>query len=252
MTDNGQTKCVSARSDSCSGKPSMFSPIRVVLVERGNSLYPSHAAAMRKRGYALTVRRSVKDAIRHAAADQPHIVVLDAASMRTSGARMSRQLVGNLNGTPLLLLCPEGTAPPPNGSADIVLVRPFTSTKVLNRIAQLRPPSRDHELRIGPIRLDLASRILRCRRNSTKLTPKLCALLRLLIANRGKVVRREDLMRQVWDTDYTGDMRTIDVHVSWLRKVLEPDPSSPRYLKTIRGIGYRLDLPAPARGTYRS
>jgi len=195
------------------------------------------------------MRRSVKDAIQHVAADQPHIVVLDAASMRTSGARMTRQLARHFNGTPLLLLCPEGKSPPPKGSADIVLVRPFTSRKVLNRIAQLRPPSPDHELSIGPIRLDLASRILRCRHNSTKLTPKLVSLLRLLIANRGRVIRREDLMREVWDTDYTGDMRTIDVHVSWLRKVLEPDPSSPRYLKTVRGIGYRLDLANPIHRT---
>ncbi len=227
----------------------MSNSIRVLLVERGSSLYPSHASALRKRGYALTMRRSVKDAIQHVAADQPHIAVLDAASMHTSGARMTQQLARHLNGTPLLLLCPEETNPAAKGFADIVLVHPFTYRKVLNRIAQLRPPSRDRELRIGPIRLDLATRILRCRHNSTKLTPKLVSLLRLLIANRGRVVRREDLMREVWDTDYTGDMRTIDVHMSWLRKVLEPDPNSPRYLKTVRGIGYRLDLPNPIHKT---
>ncbi len=60
----------------------------------------------------------------------------------------------------------------------------------------------------------------------------------------GELVTREELMRRVWRTDYTGDMRTIDVHISWLRKAIEPEPRSPRYLKTVRGVGYRLDLPA--------
>ncbi len=77
----------------------------------------------------------------------------------------------------------------------------------------------------------------------TRLTPKLVTLLKLLIKRQGQLVRREELMRQVWQTDYIGDMRTVDVHISWLRKAIEPDPSLPCYIKTIRGMGYRLDLP---------
>jgi DNA-binding response OmpR family regulator len=226
----------------------MSNPLTVLLVERGSPRYPSLSSELRERGYILTIRRTVNDALSDISVEQPDIAVIDAASMQTSGVRMSRQLAERLNGTPLLLLCPEGTprSSRDTADADVVLVHPFSSRKVLNRIALLRPPARDHELRMGPIRLDVGRRILRCRHNSAKLTPKLCSLLRLLIANSGKVIRREELMRQVWDTDYTGDMRTIDVHMSWLRKVLEPDPSSPRYLKTVRGIGYRLDFPDPA------
>ena len=58
----------------------------------------------------------------------------------------------------------------------------------------------------------------------------------------GEVVERENLFKQVWETDYTGDTRTLDVHISWLRRAIELDPLKPKFLKTIRGVGYRLDI----------
>jgi DNA-binding response OmpR family regulator len=58
----------------------------------------------------------------------------------------------------------------------------------------------------------------------------------------GEVVEREELFKKVWETDYTGDTRTLDVHISWLRKAIEPDPTQPKFLRTIRGVGYRLDV----------
>jgi DNA-binding response OmpR family regulator len=58
----------------------------------------------------------------------------------------------------------------------------------------------------------------------------------------GIVIEREDLFRKAWNTQYTGDTRTLDVHISWLREALEEDPRHPRFLKTIRGVGYRLDV----------
>ena len=67
-------------------------------------------------------------------------------------------------------------------------------------------------------------------------------LLQVLIEHRGEVVEREDLFKRVWETDYTGDTRTLDVHISWLRRAIELDPEKPRLLKTIRGVGYRLDV----------
>ena len=58
----------------------------------------------------------------------------------------------------------------------------------------------------------------------------------------GEVVEREQLFKEVWETDYTGDTRTLDVHISWLRRAIELDPLKPKFLKTIRGVGYRLDV----------
>jgi DNA-binding response OmpR family regulator len=68
-------------------------------------------------------------------------------------------------------------------------------------------------------------------------------LLELFLQSPGKLLTRKTIIRKIWHTDYTGDTRTLDVHMSWLRKAIEPDPKRPRYIKTIRGMGYRLDLP---------
>lgn len=74
------------------------------------------------------------------------------------------------------------------------------------------------------------------------MTPHLVKLLRTLMAHPGEVVQRELLFQEVWDTEYTVDTRTLDVHVSWLRKIMEVDPRHPKFIKTVRGIGYRLDI----------
>ena len=66
--------------------------------------------------------------------------------------------------------------------------------------------------------------------------------------NRGRVLSRQEIMEKVWDTDYLEDTRTITVHVRWLRLKIEDNPSSPRYLRTVRGVGYRFDVPEPSTG----
>jgi DNA-binding response OmpR family regulator len=97
-------------------------------------------------------------------------------------------------------------------------------------------------VRAGPFRLDLERHQVNCRGIEKRLTPRLTTLLHLLMQHPGEVVGREQLFREAWDTEYTGDTRTLDVHISWLRKEIEDDPRHPRYLKTIRQIGYRLDV----------
>ncbi|MCX6043557.1 MAG: helix-turn-helix domain-containing protein [Chloroflexi bacterium] len=80
------------------------------------------------------------------------------------------------------------------------------------------------------------------------MTPKQCALLEMLMLNHGKVVLRSDIMRLIWETSYLEDTRTLDVHVRWLRERIEPDPSSPIYLQTVRGVGYKLWLGQEVNG----
>ena len=216
---------------------------KILLIERGGSRSPSFVPALRKRGYHVEVEHDIRSAIEHLHPDPPDIVILDAASMKTSGVRMASRLHKTLNGIPLVLVSPKGTNLSSNGKASEFLVQPFTARKLLNRVARLSPADSQNEVCAGPIRLDTSRRVVRYRNRETRLTPKAAALLRLLIERLGRLVKREEMMRRVWHTDYTGDMRTIDVHISWLRKAIEPDPDSPRYLKTIRGLGYRLDLP---------
>ena len=119
---------------------------------------------------------------------------------------------------------------------------PFTAQKLANRIRPLLPSDGKNVVHAGPIRLDLEHRRVKCLGKNTKLTPRLIKILRILIDQHGEVVERETLFKRVWETNYTGDTRTLDVHISWLRRAIEKDPVHPRFLKTIRGIGYRLDV----------
>ena len=97
-------------------------------------------------------------------------------------------------------------------------------------------------LHTGPIRLDMGQRRVRCLGKQARLTPRLAAIFKTLMEHHGEVVERANLFSQVWETKYTEDTRTLDVHISWLRQALEVDPRHPRFLKTIRGVGYRLDV----------
>lgn len=215
----------------------------VLLIEKSARLRSSHEAALRGKGYEVAVEPGVKEVVAHKVYESADIAVLDAASMNTSGIRMSGKLKEVLNGVPLILLCPKNTAVPTSKVADAVLVEPFTSRKLHNRISRLLPPDPKDVISAGPIQLDTTMRTVICHGRKTYLTPKLANMLQHFLAHAGRLVRRETLMRFIWHTNYTGDMRTIDVHVSWLRKAIEKEPSSPHLLKTIRGIGYRLDLP---------
>jgi DNA-binding response OmpR family regulator len=91
--------------------------------------------------------------------------------------------------------------------------------------------------------MDVSRRVLVANGQETQLTPKLAVLVEMFLKHPGETLDRKTLMVQVWDTDYLGDTRTLDVHVRWIRQAIEPDPGKPRYLKTIRGVGYRLDIP---------
>ncbi len=219
----------------------MSDPTSLLLIERSTSRHPSRAPELRERGYAVSTAPSVGVALaRDATSD---VVILDAASMRTSGLRMIRRLRRRLNGTSLILLSTEGTDPSRDGAADELLVEPFTERKLLNRIRRAAPVSEDKAITFGPLQFDPDRQVVRRGAEQTYLTPMLCKLLDHLLKNKGSLVTREQLMKVVWGTDYTDDMRTIDVHISWLRQAIEEDPSSPQLLRTIRGLGYRLDLP---------
>lgn len=213
---------------------------KILLVESERASAPSFASALEKKGYAVLRVHRVRDALRAAERERPDVVVLDAASMMTSGARMYHTLRSRLNGAPVILVSPEGSRPAVNGT---VLVHPLTHRKLTNRIARVLPGDERDEIRAGPIRLNLAQRKVRCVGREARLTPRAAALLQVLMESPSRLLTREELMKRVWSTDYMGDTRTLDVHMSWLRRALEPNPVVPKYLKTIRGLGYRLDLP---------
>jgi DNA-binding response OmpR family regulator len=215
----------------------------VLLLESNRANAPSFAPAFNRKGYSVSVYNNLGNALSDAKKTPPDIVVLDAASMKTSGARMCRKTRSTLDGVPIILVSPEGTRPDPGSGASLILVHPFTPRKLLNRVERLLPVDDNFTLETGPIKLNLTQLKVRCYKKESRLTPKLAKLIELFMQNPGRLMTRKKLIRKVWHTDYTGDTRTLDVHMSWLRHAIEPDPSDPQLLKTIRGMGYRLDIP---------
>ena len=216
----------------------------VLLVESDKASAPSFAPALEKRGYSLTIVHSAGDAVAKVNGTCPDVIIVDAASLKTSGARMCRELRRSLEHVRILLVVDKKIIMDDNNEADLILQHPFTPRKLLNGVNRLMPAGEGASLQVGPIKLNLAQRKVKCGAREERLTPKQSKLLEVLMRHPGEVVSRKTLIKQVWDTDYTGDTRTLDVHVSWLRLLIEPNPLKPRYLKTLRGQGYRLDAAA--------
>ena len=216
---------------------------KVLLLESERTSAPSFAPALEKRGYTVTVEHDAQSALKKVTALEPDVVVLDAASLKTSGARMCRRLRASTNGTPILLIADKKNLPDPNCGASVTLVTPFTARKLLNMVSRLLPADDGACLQVGPIKLNLAQKRIICGNREERVTPKQARLLEMFLRAPGQLLTRKAIIKHVWDTDYTGDTRTLDVHMSWLRSVIEPNPRKPRYLKTLRGQGYRLDIP---------
>ena len=215
----------------------------IVLMESSRASAPSFAPALERQGYDVRVHHKIEKALQASKKKKPDLFILDAASMKTAGTRMCRKARAELDGVPIILVSPEETEVDRGSGASVSLIHPFTPRKLLNRVERLLPGDDRYTLEAGPIKLNLTKGKVRCLKKETRLTPKLTKLLELFLQNPGRLMMRKTLIRKVWHTDYTGDTRTLDVHMSWLRHAIEPDPNRPRFMKTIRGMGYRLDLP---------
>mgnify|MGYP005848213297 CR=1 FL=1 len=212
----------------------------LLLVERKRSPGTSFADALKKR-YEVVLVSTAQQALD--VRDTLKAVILDAISMRTPGDRIARQIKEGLPTTPLIHLHP-GPKDGANSPAETVLFMPFTSRKLVNVIERLSQPAEDEKvITCGALSMNVTRRVLVARGQETPLTPKLALLVEIFLQHPGETLDRKRLMEHVWQTDYLGDTRTLDVHVRWFRRAIESDPSSPRYLKTVRGVGYRLEIP---------
>jgi DNA-binding response OmpR family regulator len=214
---------------------------KLLWIEGSRADSPDFVPALRKKGFTIDVVPSAKAAEEHALVLDPDVVVVNAASLATSGKRMCHNLCAHLNGKPIILINYQENITSGNFDAKVVLVLPFTTRKLINRIRSLMPFNTKRGLNVGAITLDKERNLVRCEGREHRLTPRLTRLLQILMQHPGEVIDREHLFTVIWETNYTGDTRTLDVHISWLRKAIEADPRAPKYLKTIRGIGYRLD-----------
>ena len=215
---------------------------RILWIEGKRVDNPTFVPALRKKDYTIEVVPTGSAALARLGELDPDLVVVNAASLRTSGKRICRELRAQVNGLPIVVITNPNQPLLNEQCASVVLALPFTARKLLNRIQPLLPGDGQHLLHVGHIRLDAERRRVRCQGREARLTPRLARLLRVLMEHPGVVIEREQIFREVWSTEYTEDTRTLDVHISWLREAIEEDPRSPQFLKTIRGVGYRLDV----------
>lgn len=214
----------------------------LLIIEGKRADFPAFASALRRKGFNVESANSGLVALSKLKGGiLPEAIIVSAASMRTSGVRICQDLRSATKDIPIVLILDEGRSLE-TAEADVILNMPFTVQKLVNRLKHVLPRESANTLHIGPIRLDLEEKIVRCLGKRTRLTPRLISLLSLLIKRHGEVIERKALYSKVWETDYTDDIRTLDVHISWLRRAIEVDPINPRFLKTIRGVGYQLDL----------
>jgi DNA-binding response OmpR family regulator len=213
----------------------------LLVIEGRHAEIPSFANDLQKKGFDVVLFQNGTQAVPKLKQSNPSLVVINAASMRSSGIRICLAVRKWDPKIPIILLLKKETEIDKD-LADAILVLPFTVQKLVNRIKALLPGDGNNVISAGPIRLDVENRRVRSLGKNTKLTPRLIMLLQILMDKHGEVVERDALFKKVWDTQYTGDTRTLDVHISWLRRAIELDPDNPKFLKTIRGVGYRLDV----------
>lgn len=214
---------------------------RVLWVEGKRTDSTSFVPSLRKKEYLVEIVPTGNAALARLVEIDPDLVVVNAASMRSSGKRICNEIRAKSDELPIVLIVSPEHANSGVASANVILELPFTSRKLLNRIAPLLPGNGKNILHVGLIRLDLELKRVRCLGREARLTPRLTHLLHVLLLHSGEAVKRQRLFSEVWETQYTADTRTLDVHISWLREAIEENPRQPQFLKTIRGVGYRLD-----------
>ena len=225
---------------------------QLLLVEGKRVDRPSYMAGLNKKGFTVISTSTGHSAISALKELTPDAIVIDAASMRTTGTRICKSIKKIKDDIPIILILAEKAKHVNKDTAHEVLYLPFTLQKLLNRLRPYMGMDNNKHLKCGPIELDLKQRWVSCGEKQTRLTPRLFTLMESFMRNPGKVLLREDLFRTLWETDYLGDTRSLDVHISWLRKAIEEDPRHPQFIKTERGIGYRLEVEKPRRPRRRS
>ena len=225
---------------------------KILLVEDERSISEPLQRALEREGFDVALAEGAAAALETFRARQPDLVLLDVMLPDGDGRDVLREL-RQLSRVPVVMLTARGEEMDRvlglELGADDYVTKPFSAAELVARIrAVLRRTGEaraDGEpvLTVGDVEMNLDTRSLTRGGEAIDLTVKEFDLLRLLLENAGKVVKREQLIADVWDTNWFGSTKTLDVHVSALRKKLDDDPGAPRYIHTVRGIGFRFASP---------
>jgi two-component system, OmpR family, response regulator RegX3 len=222
----------------------------ILMVEDEESITVPLAEALEREGFDTQVRGTVREALESTERALPDLVLLDVMLPDGSGYDVCRRL-RERSRVPIIMLTARGEETDRvvglELGADDYVVKPFSAREVAARIrAVLRradaegTAAGDGPLQVGPLRLDPARRSATLDGDDLELTRKEFELLELLLREAGNVISRERLIDEVWDMNWFGSTKTLDVHVSSLRRKLGDDSADPRFIHTVRGVGFRF------------
>ena len=222
----------------------------ILMVEDEPSITAPLSEALEREGFDSAVARTAAEGVSLAGDLDPDLVLLDVMLPDGSGYDVCRELRRDSD-VPIIMLTARGEETDRivglEVGADDYVLKPFSARElvariraVLRRARQPEPAAGDDPLEIGDLRLDPARHEVTHTGSPVELTRKEFELLRLLMQTAGAVVSREQLIEDIWDVNWFGPTKTLDVHVSALRKKLGDDPAAPRYVHTVRGVGFRF------------
>ncbi len=223
---------------------------RIMVVEDEEAIVRLISYNLTKEGFKVLTSNDGLEALEKIRTEKPDLIILDIMLPGIDGYEICRQIRKEDITIPVIMLSAR------NEELDKVLglelggddyvTKPFSPRELIARVrALLRRVQRaektpDHEIiSIGKLALDLSSHEVKLNEQVVKLTPKEFELLEFLIRNKGRAVSRDQLLDRVWDYDFSGDTRIVDVHISRLREKIDLEPKNP-YIQTVRGIGYKF------------
>ena len=205
---------------------------------------------LRREGYEVAVAATGPDALATFDRSGADLLLLDLMLPGLSGTEVCREIRQRSN-VPIIIVTARDTEVDKvvglELGADDYVTKPFSSRELLARVrAVLRRGGEPDELispsvAAGPVRIDVDRHIVSVDGETVNLPLKEFDLLELLVRNAGRVLTRGQLIDRVWGSDYVGDTKTLDVHVKRLRSKIEPDPANPKFLVTVRGLGYKFE-----------
>jgi DNA-binding response OmpR family regulator len=219
----------------------------ILVVDDDLDLVDVVRTALEREGFAVDDAGDGATALDKIADDSPELVVLDLGLPKVRGLDVLRQVRAD-NAVPVIVLSGQSDEADRiiglELGADDYVVKPFAVNEVVARIRAVlrrgRAPEDERELLVRDLRIDIGSRQVWLAEREIELSRKEFELLLRLARDAGRVVSRESLMSDVWDVNWFGSTKTLDVHVAWLRRKLGDDPASPMYIHTVRGVGFRL------------
>ena len=227
--------------------------IKILLVEDDQNLLAALKYNLRKEDYRVVTAGDGARALEIARSEKPDLIVLDVMLPELSGFEVCRILRKEMTVPILMLTARTEEIDKIVGleiGADDYMTKPFSMRELLARlwamlrradICKTQPAGEQDVLKIGDLEIDTGRHRVFCRGSLLDLTPKEHDLLVFLARNKGFVFSRDQLLEKVWGYDFSGDTRTVDVHIRWLRQKIETNPARPGKLLTVRGAGYKLE-----------